>query len=149
MRFHDLRHTAATLLLRAGVDARRSSTGSVERMSGRRQASTATCSSTLRDAVNLFGKARPPAPRPDSLSLPAFLLTRPSEFAKEAVRPVEFTLDTPASVSARPGGHEPPAFGFAAGQNQLVPHCTPLQSADNSTEGKSGSRPKDAERSKD
>jgi hypothetical protein len=64
MRFHDLRHTAATLMLRAGVDAHR-----VQRIL--RHASVTTTTGTyghlalkdLRDAVSRIG----PAPFADSL----------------------------------------------------------------------------------
>ena len=67
MRFHDLRHTAATLMLRAGVDAHR-----VQRIL--RHASVTTTTGTyghltledLRDAVSRIGPEKP-APFADSL----------------------------------------------------------------------------------
>ena len=67
MRFHDLRHTAATLMLRAGVDAHR-----VQRIL--RHASVTTTTGTyghlsledLRDAVARIGPKNP-APFADSL----------------------------------------------------------------------------------
>ena len=69
MRFHDLRHTAATLMLRAGVDPHR-----VQRVL--RHASVTTTTGTyahlaiedLRDAVSKIGTQQPePSPVADSL----------------------------------------------------------------------------------
>src|SRR5204862_3476588 len=87
MRFHDLRHTAATLMLRAGVDAHR-----VQRIL--RHASVTTTTGTyghlavddLRDAVARIGPKNP-SPFADSLltktprALPA--PKRPQDFPSE------------------------------------------------------------------
>jgi hypothetical protein len=89
MRFHDLRHTAATLMLRAGVDAHR-----VQRIL--RHASVTTTTGTyghlslddLRDAVTRIGPKNP-APFADSL------LTE----AKKALPPAKHPEDSPRQFS--------------------------------------------------
>ncbi len=112
MRFHDLRHTTATLLLRAGVDAHR-----VQRILRHKDVRTTTSIyghllvDDLRDAVNLLGKVRQPGPGPDSAPLAAILLTTPPEPTRGRA-PSADPLENPASISARPRGFEPLAFGF-------------------------------------
>jgi len=113
MRFHDLRHTTATLLLRAGVDAHR-----VQRILRHKDVRTTTSIyghllvDDLRDAVNLLGRSIQAPPAPGSPPLAATLLLEPPKAKREAGSPGEIPLEIPASDDARPRGFEPLAFGF-------------------------------------
>jgi integrase len=113
MRFHDLRHTTATLLLRAGVDAHR-----VQRILRHKDVRTTTgiyghlIVDDLRDALNALGRACQPEPQPNMAPVADTLLTTPAALKEEAGPSAENPLEDPASMLARPGGFEPPAFGF-------------------------------------
>jgi integrase len=113
MRFHDLRHTTATLLLRAGVDAHR-----VQRILRHKDVRTTTgiyghlIVDDLRDALNALGKACQPEPQPNMAPVADTLLMTPPVGKEEAGPSAEKPLEDPASMLAGPRGFEPLAFGF-------------------------------------
>lgn len=124
MRFHDLRHTTATLLLRAGVDAHR-----VQKILRHKDVRTTTMIyghldvEDLRSAVNQLapGWATPTPEDTDvvdvgPVGVPVASATRllpaPSASKAEAGTPNGNSVEIPASVDAGPRGFEPLAFGF-------------------------------------
>ena len=124
MRFHDLRHTTATLLLRAGVDVHR-----VQKILRHKDVRTTTMIyghldvEDLRSAVNQLmpGWEAPvfeqrPVVEVDAQSgsggLVTTLLQEGSGGHEKAGTPDEKPVEIPASVLARPRGFEPLAFGF-------------------------------------
>ena len=124
MRFHDLRHTTATLLLRAGVDVHR-----VQKILRHKDVRTTTMIyghldvEDLRSAVDRLVPGwetpvfeREPvvevAPQRDRDRLVTRLLPGADQGQEEAGTPDGNSVEIPASKVARPRGFEPLAFGF-------------------------------------
>ena len=124
MRFHDLRHTTATLLLRAGVDVHR-----VQKILRHKDVRTTTMIyghldvEDLRSAVNqlmpgwetpVFERDRvvEVVPQGEPAGLVTSLLQRADQGQEEAGTPDGNPVEIPASKVARPRGFEPLAFGF-------------------------------------
>ena len=124
MRFHDLRHTTATLLLRAGVDVHR-----VQKILRHKDVRTTTLIyghldvEDLRSAVDhlMPGWETPVfdgspvievVPQGGDSRLVTRLLPRADQGQEEAGTPDGNSVEIPASKVARPRGFEPLAFGF-------------------------------------